>query len=44
MAAWLHGVESVGGEGRTVRFVSSQPLEVFRTFVTMVMLTRALVD
>lgn len=42
MAAWLHGVELA--DTRTVRFVSSQPLEVFRTFVTIVMLTRALVE
>jgi D-amino peptidase len=44
MAAWLHGVELSSGDARTVRFVSNDPLEVFRTFVTMVMLTRALVE
>jgi D-amino peptidase len=44
MSAWLHKVEPSAGDTRTVRYVSSQPLEVFRTFVTMVMLTRALVD
>jgi len=44
MSAWLHDVELSGKDTRTVRFVSSQPLEVFRTFITMVMLTRALVE
>jgi D-amino peptidase len=44
MSAWLHNVELSGTDTRTVRFVSSQPLEVFRTFVTIVMLTRALVE
>jgi D-amino peptidase len=44
MSAWLHDVELSRTDTRTVRFVSSQPLEVFRTFITMVMLTRALVE
>jgi D-amino peptidase len=44
MSAWLHNVELSGTDTRTVRFVSSQPLEVFRTFVIMVMLTRTLVE
>jgi D-amino peptidase len=44
MSAWLHNVELLGTDTRTVRFVSSQPLDVFRTFVTIVMLTRALVE
>jgi D-amino peptidase len=44
MSAWLHNVELSGTDTRTVRLVSSQPLEVFRTFVTAVMLTRALVE
>jgi len=43
MAAWLQGVTLSGSDSRTVRFVN-KPLEVFRTFVTMVMLTRALVE
>ncbi len=44
MAAWLRGVEVVSGSSRTVRFASNRPLELFRTFVTIVMLTRALVE
>ena len=44
MAAWLHGVELVGGQSRTVRYTSDQPLDIFRTFVTIVMLTRSLVE
>ena len=44
MAAWLRGVEVVGGQPRTIRYTSDQPLDIFRTFVTMVMLTRAIVE
>lgn len=44
MAAWLRGVEVVGGQPRTIRYTSDQPLDIFRTFVTMVMLTRSLVE
>ena len=45
MAAWLHGVELAGGDhSRTVRYSSDQPLDIFRTFVTIVMLTRSLVE
>ena len=44
MATWLHGVELVADIPRTVTVTSSDTLAVFRTFVTMVMLTRALVE
>jgi D-amino peptidase len=44
MAAWLRGVEVVEGQTRTVRFSGSDRLDLFRTFVTIVMLTRALVE
>jgi D-amino peptidase len=46
MAAWLHGVELAGGDSgsRTITYSSVDPLAIFRTFVTMVMLTRALVE
>jgi D-amino peptidase len=44
MAAWLHGVSLVEGEPRSVAFGGGDPLDLFRTFVTMVMLTRALVE
>ena len=44
MAAWLRGVEVAGAQSRTATFTADDPLEVFRTFVTMVMLTRNLVE
>jgi D-amino peptidase len=44
MAAWLRGVALVDGEPRTVSFGGGDPLDLFRTFVTLVMLTRALVE
>ena len=44
MAAWLHGVEPVAGQPRTIRYTSDDSLGIFRTFVTMVMLTRAIVE
>ncbi len=44
MAAWLRDVELVSGQPRTVSYSSDNPLEIFQTFVTMVMLTRALVE
>ncbi len=44
MAAWLRGVELAPGRARTVTFGGEQTLDLFRTFVTIVMLTRALVE
>lgn len=44
MAAWLKGVELLAGQTRTVAYSSDSPLDVFRTFVTIVMLTRAIVE
>lgn len=44
MSAWLHGVRLVEEQTRTVRLEGNDPLFLFRTFVTMVMLTRALVE
>lgn len=44
MAAWLHGVEVISGQPRTIRYTSDNLLAIFRTFVTMVMLTRAIVE
>src|SRR5579885_1968114 len=38
MAAWLRGVELVDGQPRTVAFSGSDTLDLFRTFVTIVML------
>lgn len=43
MATWIRGVEVVPGNARTVR-LHGEPLELFQTFVTIVMLTRALVE
>ena len=44
MAAWLHGVEVVDSQARTIRYTSDSFLDIFRTFVTIVMLTRAIVE
>ena len=44
MSAWLHDVRQVEGRSRTVLLAGDDPLHLFRTFVTMVMLTRALVE
>ncbi|HLJ80152.1 MAG TPA: M55 family metallopeptidase [Ktedonobacterales bacterium] len=44
MAAWLRGVEPVEGQPRTVRYAGDNFLDIFRTFVTMVLLTRAIVE
>ncbi|HEX8731124.1 MAG TPA: M55 family metallopeptidase [Ktedonobacterales bacterium] len=44
MAAWVRGVELIPGAARTVRFGGAHPLELYRTFVTLVMLTRSLVE
>ncbi|HEY7355104.1 MAG TPA: M55 family metallopeptidase [Ktedonobacterales bacterium] len=43
-AAWLRGVEVVAGQSRTIAFEGSDTLALFRTFVTMIQLTRALVE
>ena len=44
MAAWLRGVEVSASQPRTAVYSSDDPLDVFRTFVSMVMLTRNLVE
>lgn len=44
MSGWVRGVELVPGATRTVRFSGSDMLDLFRTFVTLVMLTRGLVE
>jgi D-amino peptidase len=44
MAAWTHGVELVPGSARAVRFSGDDTLALFRTFVTLVALTRNLVE
>ncbi len=44
MSAWVRGVELVPGAARSVRFSGSDTLDLFRTFVTLVMLTRGLVE
>ncbi len=42
MALWIRGVERVNG--RTVRVLGENLLDLYRTFVTIVTLTRSLVD
>jgi len=44
MSAWLHGVRQAEDRSRTVLLEGDDPLSLFRTFVTMVMLTRSLVE
>ncbi|HEX8995687.1 MAG TPA: M55 family metallopeptidase [Ktedonobacterales bacterium] len=44
MSAWVRGVDLVPGASRTVRFSGDNTLDLFRTFVTLVMLTRSLVE
>lgn len=44
MSAWVRGVELVPGAARTVRFSGENLLDLFHTFVTLVMLTRSLVE
>jgi len=44
MSAWVRGVELVEGNARAVRFGGDDLLDLFRTFVTLVMLTRGLVE
>lgn len=41
-ATWIRGVEQVSG--RSVEFVDDEPLRLFRTFITLVSLTRSLVE
>jgi D-amino peptidase len=44
MSAWIRGVERVANTARAVRFTSDNYLELFQTFVTIVMLTRSIVE
>jgi D-amino peptidase len=42
MATWVTGVERAGS--RTVRLTDSDPIRLFRTFITLVLLTRSIVE
>jgi D-amino peptidase len=44
MSAWIQGVRLVEGQSRTVLLEGNDPLALFRAFVTMVILTRSLVE
>ncbi len=44
MSTWLHGVELRQNRSRTVFIKGYDPLTLFRTFVTIVILTRSLVE
>jgi D-amino peptidase len=44
MSAWVQGVRLVEGQSRTVLLEGNDSLALFRTFVTMVVLTRSLVE
>jgi D-amino peptidase len=41
-ATWIHGITRL--DGRTVSFTDDDPLRLFRTFMTLVFLTRSLVE
>jgi D-amino peptidase len=41
-ATWIHGVTRL--DGRTVSLTDDDPLRLFRTFMTLVFLTRSLVE
>ncbi len=43
-ATWLRGVEPAAGQSRSVTFEDTDTLALFRTFVTMIQLTRPLVE
>jgi D-amino peptidase len=42
MATWVHGVQRV--DARTVTIAGADPIALFRTFITVVLLTRAIVE
>lgn len=42
MATWVEGVQRV--DARTVRVTGEDPIRLFRTFITVVLLTRAIVE
>ncbi|MCY7374218.1 MAG: M55 family metallopeptidase [Spirochaetaceae bacterium] len=42
MATWITGVERI--DSRTVRLTDDDPIRLFRTFITVVLLTRAIVE
>jgi D-amino peptidase len=42
MATWIQGVQQTGS--RTVTLEGSEPLDLYRTFVAIVFLTRSLVE
>jgi len=44
MATWISGVEAVPGDPVTVRMTDDDPLRLYRTFVTVVLLTRGIAE
>ena len=42
MATWVHGVERT--DARTVTMTDEDPLRIYRTFVTIIALTRSIVE
>lgn len=44
MATWISGVEPVGGDPVTVRMTDDDPVRLYRTFVTVVLLTRGIAE
>ncbi|MYS21303.1 D-amino peptidase [Streptomyces sp. DvalAA-14] len=44
MATWISGVEADPGDPVTVRITDSDPIRLYRTFVTVVLLTRGIAE
>jgi D-amino peptidase len=44
MATWISGVEAVADDPVTVRMVDEDPIRLYRTFVTVVLLTRGIAE
>ncbi|HET6634455.1 MAG TPA: M55 family metallopeptidase [Streptomyces sp.] len=44
MACWIHGVTPDGGDPCVVRMTDDDPIRLYRTFVTVVLLTRGIAE
>ncbi len=44
MATWISGVEPEPGDPVTVRMTDDDPVRLYRTFVTVVLLTRGIAE
>lgn len=44
MATWVSGVQAVPGDAVSVRMTDSDPIRLYRTFITVVLLTRGIAE